>query len=157
MRVRNLFVVAVTLLTVVSGGGESRVHGQSPGLKPLTFTETLMARTGLSDRQVITFLQVLGPTIGEQVSQGRMIYMPGLGTFRTVLIPPHRDLVDGRPATIPAINWVEFIPTGDIIVAANSRYAVPNVVVPAFYYNPLPNRTPSLKTPRTRVPNVRTR
>jgi nucleoid DNA-binding protein len=155
MRIRKVLLAVVALPVVLSAGGETKVQAQSPGVRQLT--EVLMERTGLSDRDVITFLNVLGPSIGEQISQGRMIYIPGLGSFRTVLIPPHRDLVYGRPVTVPAINWVEFLPAENVVLSANSPYAVPHVVVPAFQYVPIPNRVQSLKTPRTRVPNVRTR
>ena len=59
----------------------------------------------------------------------------------------HKDLVQGRPATIGAVNNVEFIPTDETVRAANSATSVPAVTVPAVEYNPLPAQTKSERAP----------
>ena len=83
--------------------------------------------------------------------------LKGLGTLRVVRVPEHRDLVDGRPATIPASNYVDFLPAGGLVEAANAPGAVPQDTVPPFQYVPLPDQTKGLRTPEERMPNVRTR
>jgi len=49
--------------------------------------------------------------------------LQGLGVFRVVRVPEHRDLVDGRPAVIAATNYVDFKPFGGLVDAANAAAA----------------------------------
>jgi len=111
----------------------------------------------LREEDVAKVLSALGPAIREQLARGEVVELPGLGVFRIVRVPEHKDLVNGRPATIPAANTVEFLPSGDAIDAANAADAVPADTVPAYQFNPLPIQTKGLRTPEDRMRNVRTR
>jgi nucleoid DNA-binding protein len=123
--------------------------------------ETLKGRlarvTRLPEQDVTKLLAELGPAVRDQLAAGNQVELPGLGTFRVVRVPEHRDLVGGRPAVIPASNNVEFLPAGSIVNAANGPGAVPAVTVPPFEYNPLPQQTPGQKVGNTRTPNTRIR
>jgi hypothetical protein len=72
-------------------------------------------------------------------------------------VEEHRDLQNGRPVVIPAVNTVEFLPAGDLLDSANGPDAQPAESVPPFQYIPLPHQTPGQKVGRTRVPPIRTR
>jgi nucleoid DNA-binding protein len=117
----------------------------------------LAAETELEEEAVEKLLRALGPAIRDQLAAGQIVDLPGLGRFRVVRIAEHNDLINGRPTTVPASNYVEFLPEGDVVSAANAPTARPAETVPAFQYNPLPDRVPTRKVPNTRVPATRTR
>ena len=125
--------------------------------KDMTIPERIADATRLSEQDVNKFLNAIGPAIREDLRQGKEVSLPGLGTFRVVRIAEHKDLVNGRPAVIPATNTVEFIPEGTLTDAANTEGARPADTVPAFRYIPLPTQTPSQKAPYVRNPGVRTK
>jgi nucleoid DNA-binding protein len=131
--------------------------GQGRTPLPNTVKGRIAVATKLPEADVAKMLDALGPAVKDLLGQGQTVEVPNLGSFRIVRVPEHRDLVDGRPATIPGNNTVEFLPTGRFADAANLPGAKPAETVPPFEYNPLPDQTKSLKTGPTRMPNSRTR
>jgi nucleoid DNA-binding protein len=154
MRTTNVWALVALLgtLTLVLGLAGPALS-QRPA--PKTLPERLVNATRLPRENVDKFLAALGPAITEHLRSGEQVQVAGLGTFRVVRVPEHRDLVDGRPATIAAGNYVEFLPAINVANAANAAGAVPALTVPPFQYNPLPNRTVSDRVGGTRQPNVR--
>jgi nucleoid DNA-binding protein len=130
--------------------------GADRGGLPNTLRERLAAVTKLPPADVAKVLEALGPAVRDLLGQGQTVEVPNLGRFRIVRVPEHRDLVDGRPATIAASNTVEFLPTGAFGSAANQPGVRPAETVPPFEYNPLPDQTKSLRVPSQRAPNTRT-
>lgn len=137
---------------VPGAGAPARPASRTPD----TLKGQIAAESKLPEESVDKVLNSLGPAVAAQLAKGRQVELPGLGTFRVVRVPEHRDLIDGRPATVAAVNTVEFVASGRLAASANSAGAQPAEVVPPFEYNPLPNQTKGLRTPNTRVPNVRT-
>jgi nucleoid DNA-binding protein len=135
----------------------SRAQSQRGPAVGGTLETEIAAATKLEEKDVAAVLKALGPAISGRLARGEKIEMPGLGVFRVVRIPEHKDLVDGRPATIPSVNYVEFMAGTGIVSASNAPGAVPAAVVPPFQYNPLPNQVKGQKDEGTRVPNTRIR
>jgi len=125
--------------------------------KAATITGRISLKTKVSEEDVVKVIEALGPAVREHLAKGEVIDLPGLGAFRVVRIPDHRDLIGGRPVVVPGVNSVEFVPDGVLVDAANAAAAVPQETVPPFVYNPLPDQTKSLRAPDERMPNVRTR
>ncbi len=126
--------------------------------KAATIPGRISSQTKVPVEDVVKVLEALGPVVRERLASGAVVSLPGLGVFRVVRIPEHRDLIDGRPAVVPGVNNVEFLPDGMVVGAANAANAVPQETVPPFIYNPLPDQTKSLHVPdEQRMPNVRTR
>jgi nucleoid DNA-binding protein len=149
-------LAATAALGVIVGMSVQAQTDKKQPSRPLH--EMVAKKTKLSEDDVKKVLEALGPAIREKLANGETLDLPNLGTFRVVRIPEHKDLVKGRPATIEAVNNVEFVPVGDLFDAANAASAVPAVTVPAFEYNPLPGQTRSERAPlRTREPTVRER
>ena len=123
----------------------------------LPLTAAVAKKSKLPEDDVKAMLEALGPIVREKLANGETVELPGLGTIRVVRVPEHKDLVQGRPATISAVNNVEFLPVGKIVQAANAPGAVPAVTVPAFEYDPLPGQTRSQRAPYVRMPNDRIR
>ncbi len=118
--------------------------------------KTRLARKLQVRQQLVNdFFKELAPAVIADLRAGNQVVLPGLGTLRVVRVAEHRDLRNGRPVLIPAVNYVEFLPVQALVAAANSEGARPAVTVPAFQYNPLPQQTPSQRTPRTRTPSFR--
>jgi nucleoid DNA-binding protein len=130
-------------------------QGARPAL-PNTVKGRIAVATKLSEDEVAKVLDALGPAIRDLLGQGNTVTISNLGTFRVVRIPEHRDMVDGRPATIPGSNYIEFLATGGFAAAANQPGVKPADTVPPFEYTPLPDQAKGLKTPGTRSPNSRT-
>ena len=131
--------------------------GQQTGRLPNSLRGRIAAATKLPEADVAKVLErLLGPAIRDLLGQGQTVEIANLGAFRVVRIPEHRDLVNGRPATIAANNYVEFLPTGTLAAAADQPGVRPAETVPPFEYNPLPDQTRGLKTGPTRQPNSRT-
>ena len=124
---------------------------------PLTIKDRIAKETKLKPADVQAMLTALGPAIREQLRTGAPVEVPGLGTFRVVRIPEHRDLITGRPATVGAANYVEFLPTGDLVTAANSANVTPAETVPPFQYIIDPYQTPGMRVGTTREQGTRTR
>jgi len=111
----------------------------------------------VSEEDVAKVIEALGPAVREHLAKGEVIDLPGLGAFRVVRVPDHRDLIGGRPVVVSGVNSVEFVPSGGLVDAANAANAIPQETVPPFEYNPLPNQAKSLRAPDERAPKVRTR
>ena len=122
-----------------------------------TFEQRLAKAAGVNEETAAKLLKALGPGIMAEVKRGGEVVLDGLGTFKVVRIPEHKDLQGGRPVTIAATNYVVFLPANALVNEANEEGVKPATTVPPFEYIPLPNQTPSQKTGRTRVPPVRTR
>jgi nucleoid DNA-binding protein len=116
----------------------------------------IAAATKLPEADVAKMIDALGPSIRDLLGQGQTVNLPNLGSFRVVRIPEHKDMVNGRPATIAGSNYVEFNATGDFTSAANQPGVKPAETVPPFEYHPLPDQTKGLKAPYTRTPSTRT-
>lgn len=122
-----------------------------------TFEKTLAEASKLREDQVVALLNVLGPVISDQISSGKQVTIPGLGTYRVVQLEEQKNLVEGRVVTQPSTNVIEFLPEAGITRAANAQGAIPAVVIPAFQYSLLPDQTPSTKVPYQRTPSSRVR
>src|SRR5262245_33940493 len=91
---------------------EARVYG--PGVpRSESFRKRLAKATKLKEADVQKVLQEIGPAIREQLVTGQQVDLPGLGTIRIVRIAERKDLVDGRPRTIPASNVIDFVPSAE--------------------------------------------
>jgi nucleoid DNA-binding protein len=159
MRKRNRWFAGGVFLLAAALTVTMTCQAQPP--KRPTFGASLSgqiaAATKLEETDVAKVLKELGPAISARIANGEQVQMPGLGRFRVVRIPEHRDLVDGRPAVIPASNYVEFLPEQGIVNASNAQGAVPAVTVPPFEYHPLKDQTPSQRVPESKVPSTRIR
>ena len=158
MRKRHILglgaLLAILALNLIPTG---EARSQRPPREGGTAAARIADRTKLKEEDVALVLRELGPDVRRELAAGRTVELPGLGVLRVVRVPEHRNLVDGRPAMIPASNYVEFVPTQELVGAANSPTAVPATVVEPFEYHPLPDRVPSTKLPNTKVPSTRER
>jgi nucleoid DNA-binding protein len=147
-------LLSVLLLTVT-------LTGQTPRPPAATAKQPLEVsvaqQTKLKEADVLKVLKAVGPAVSEKLRAGEAVTLPGLGTLRIVRVEEHKDLVSRLPARVPPVNYVEFIPTGELSNIANAPGATPNLVVPPNEFNVNPNTTPGLKTGSTRAPSTRTR
>jgi nucleoid DNA-binding protein len=130
--------------------------------KEETLALKIAKQAKLSEENANRFLQALGPAIRAELAAGKTLTLPGLGTFRVVRVPEHKDMIvggrsGGTPIVVPGVNRVEFLADGAVTSAANSATAIPAEVVPPFQYVPLPGQTPGQKMGRTHVPTIRTK
>jgi nucleoid DNA-binding protein len=151
----GLLILMGTLASVLVAAEPAQPQRQ--GEAPQTLKSRIVTATKLREADVQKMLTALGPAIRDQLKGGSQVDIQGLGTFRVVRIPEHRDLVAGRPATVGASNYVEFLPTGDLVTAANGPGAVPAETVPPFQYIVNPNQDPGQRTGTTRQNGTRTR
>jgi nucleoid DNA-binding protein len=137
------------------------IQGQGIGSRPpgndTTLRGRLIQETRMQGNDVDKLLNALGPSVVGMLSSGQQVSIPGLGTFRVVNVPPHRDLAGGRAAIVPGSNYVEFLPTADMVNAANAGGAIPAESVPPFFYNPMPGQVPSPHVGTVRSTGMRTR
>jgi nucleoid DNA-binding protein len=143
---------AIALVAVVT----TPVRSAKPPAEE-TMNQRLAREAKLSEQQAARFFQALGPIVRRELASGKTVSLPGLGTFRVVRVEEHRDLRDGRPVVVPALNTVEFLSEGSLTTAANASGAKPAEVVPPFQYVPLPGQTPGqrvgpVKTQGQRIP-----
>jgi nucleoid DNA-binding protein len=122
-----------------------------------TFVQRVARYADVKEKDAEKCIQVIGRALMEDLRKGRSDNLPGLGSFRVVRVDKSKDLVNGRPATIPAYNVVEFSPEAGIVDDANLEGVEPAVVVPAFEYRILPGQTPGQKMGSSRMPNSRMR
>jgi nucleoid DNA-binding protein len=156
MRGKRWLVAVAAAVVLGLGFAGGVVYSQRVAAK--SFEQRLAEKAGLREETVIRLLKALGPIATEDLRKGEQVVLPGLGALRVVRVAEHRDLRNGRPVTVAAANYVEFIPTGDLVNAANTEGARAAETVPEFRYIPLPNQTPSQKAPsRIRVDPVRSR
>lgn len=129
---------------------------QPPASKKLgSLKERLSIATNYKETAVEKFLQALGPAAREQLENGREVALPGLGTLRVVRVEAYKDLVKGVVSTIPARNYIEFVPAGDLDKAANAAEAVPARSVPAYEFIVNPNHTPAQRAESNKVQRTR--
>lgn len=150
---RSLIVGALGIILGLAGAG----YGQRQLAREETLTQRLARLAKLKESDADAFFTALGPAIREELERGKEVAITGLGTFRVVRIAEHKDLRNGQPVIVPAVNMVEFLAAGEINGGANSDNAQPAETVPPFQYIPLPGQTPGQKAPRTRTPSIRTR
>ena len=134
-----------------------KVGPRTPEKGKATLESRIAAMSKVSEEDVLKVLKTLGPAVTERVKNGETVEIAGLGVFRVVRVEEHKDLVNGRPAKIPARNYVEYLPAGPLNDAANSEKAVPALSVPGFEYVPIANEARGLRTENTRSPGIRTR
>jgi nucleoid DNA-binding protein len=154
-----LVLTLIGVLALAAPAWSQLTVKEPPSLKePATLKGRLAKAVDVPEEKVEKFLKALGPAVAAQLAKGEKVEFPGLGTFRVVRVPEHRDLVNGRPAMIPANNYVEFIPTAGLVDASNAPGAVPQDTVPIWRFDPLPgDSAPSNRLPATRVPSSKTR
>ena len=117
----------------------------------------LVAATKEKPDTIEKIFKALGPAVSEQLRAGREVELPGVGMLRVVRVAEHQDLVGGRPATIPAKNFVEFVPTGSLNTDANSPGARPSRTIEGYEFRVNPNSDPGIRTGSSRLPGTRTR
>jgi nucleoid DNA-binding protein len=133
-------------------------EAQGPAAKaPPAFRADMVKRSSQKEEIVDAILKALGPALRAQLQAGRQVDLPGVGVFRIVQVSEYRDLVGGRPTTIPARNYVEFIPAAELVASANAPGAVPAKTVQGYEFRVNPNAAPGLKTGSSRIPGTRTR
>jgi nucleoid DNA-binding protein len=109
------------------------------------------------DEVVDKIFKALGPAFRAQLQAGRTVEVPGVGSFRVVRVSEYKDLVGGRPTTVPARSYVEYAPAGDVTTAANAPGTVPAKTVQGYEFRVNPSAAPGLKNEGTRNPGIRTR
>ncbi len=144
----------VGVICVLAG---SLAFGQvGAGRRPAaSLKDGVVARSKEAPAAVDRMLKALGPSVEEQLLAGRQVEIPGLGTLRVVRIEAYKDLDGGRPIMVPARNYVEFVPTGDLDAIANMPGAVPARSVPGYEFRVNPSSTPGFKTDT--IKTIRTR
>src|SRR5438045_823177 len=126
-----------TLAVGLTLGFVSEARSQRAVVVPIAPLKAQLAKASqLAEDDVDKMLTRLGPVIAAKLARGETVDIAGLGTWRVVRVPEHKDMINGRPGTIPARNYVEFLPVGEVAAAANAVGAVPAEVVPPFEYNP---------------------
>lgn len=149
---------AMALVLFIAAPAQSQNKVEKP--QDETLAQKVARGARLPEENVNRIMQALGPAVRAELAAGKTVTLPGLGTFRVVQIPEHKNMTvggrtGGTPYITPSVNNVEFLPDGALSSAANSATARPAVVVPPFEYIPLPGQTPGQKTGRTRVPQTR--
>jgi nucleoid DNA-binding protein len=151
----GVLILSLAFGVVVTASGQSVVVGakkEVPGLK------TAVSKASKQKEEVVeAILKALGPSIQDQLAAGRQVELPGIGVFQVVLIAEHKDLVDGRPAVVPARKYIEFVPSEGLVAASTAPGAVPARTVPGYDFRVNPNANPGQKTEGTRSGRTRTR
>jgi nucleoid DNA-binding protein len=138
-------------------GVTDRARSQRPQEALQTIKDRIVKETKLKPADVQSMLTALGPAIREHLRAGNQAELAGLGTFRVVRIPEHKDMNrEGRPITVAAYNYVEFLPSAELSGAANAPGAAPAEVVPPFEYIIDPYHVPSMRIGTNRNPGTRT-
>jgi nucleoid DNA-binding protein len=123
--------------------------------KTPTLKEGIAKATKEKTATVEKILKALGPAASDQLTAGKEVELPGIGVLRVVRIAEHKDLIKGVPGTIPATNYVEFVPSEDLVAAANARGAVPSKTVEAYEFRVNPGHDPGLKAEPRKVSRSR--
>ena len=153
-----MFGLIVTLFAIGFGLTRS-AHSQNSDrildLTNLSMADQLAAEAQVNKDDAKAMLKALSPVIQQRLAKGQTVTLGGLGTFRVVKIPAHRELRGGRPITVPARNYVEFLPQVALVNSSNAITAQPAAVVQPFQYNPLRGRAEVPQISRVRVPSTR--
>jgi nucleoid DNA-binding protein len=150
----GLFLCLTAPAQTVKVGANPKIK-EAP--KQATLEGRIAAMSKVSEEDVAKVLRALGPAVTERLTNGATVEIPNLGVFRVVRVEEHKDLVYGRPATIAARQYVEYLPAGGLNDAASSDKAVPAASVPPFEYVLIGNEVPRTRVENTRVPGTRTR
>ena len=156
-KARWAFLAAVGILagTLAVDAVAQVIIGGKPRL-PATFREGVAIGANLKEKTIEKVFKVMGPAAAEQLANGRIVELPGLGALRVVRVAEGKDLDrSGRPITVPARNYIEFVSSADLEAVANAPGAVPARTVEPFEFKVNPAHNPgikseSLKTSRTR-------
>lgn len=135
-------------------GVEAQVN---PPKEPRPFRQAVAAEAKLNEETVEKVFKALGPAIREQLRAGREVSLPGVGTLRIVQVGEHRDLIDGRPATIAARNFVEFVGSPETEAAVNGPGVDPARVIEGYEFRINPWSNPGIRTDGFRTPGTRVR
>jgi nucleoid DNA-binding protein len=152
---KSLFGLAA-LVGVLTLTAEAQVYTNQKKAAP-DFKAGLVRETKLKEATVEKVLKAMAPAMKEQLRAGRTISIEGVGTFQVVRIDSYKDINrNGEPITIPARNYVEFVPADGLDEAANAEGAVPARTVKGYKFEVLPNansgqRTDGQRAPRTRI------
>jgi nucleoid DNA-binding protein len=152
MRAKRWLVVGA--LAGVAGlflgfGGEAYPQRQAP---QGTLQQELAKKAQVKQALAARFLAALGPVVTAQLQQGGTVTLPGLGVFRVVRVPEHRDLgPGGRPVLVPGRNYVEFAPASGLNQATNDSGVKAAVTVQPFEFIPDRNQAPSQRTRKIRA------
>jgi nucleoid DNA-binding protein len=141
------------LLVVLGLAAHAQYQPAAKG--PPEFKGDLAKRAKQKKKVIQEVLDALGPAMAEQLRGGKQVEIDGVGTFRVVKVGEYRDLVNGLPTTIPARNYVEFIPAPALNTAANGAGAIPSRTVEGYEFRVNPNSNPGIRTPDTKVPRSR--
>ncbi len=129
----------------------------NPPVPPPDLRSGLIAETKLDEKIIDKVLKALPKVASEQLRGGRSVELTGIGTLQVVRVTEYKDLVNGRPALMPAHNYIEFVPTEKMNQDANAPGAKPARVVEGFEFRINPNANPGIRTPSTRNPGGRIR
>ncbi len=152
---RIRFIAAGSLIAgLVLGLGVSSFA--QTGRRPKTLQDRLARATNLPLEDVDKVLNAMGDAVVQEMSEGKTVNLPGLGTFRLVRQPETRDIHNTRPVIIPAHNTIEFVSATSAENASNGETVRPAEVVPPEHFNVLPGQTPGMKSSGTRAPIIRT-
>jgi nucleoid DNA-binding protein len=155
---RNRYLPIVLLAGIATYAVLSKAEAQTRTKvipKNETFAQRVARYAEIKDKDAEQCIQVIGKALLEDLKQGKTDAIPGLGSFRIVRVGESKDLVNGRPVTVPAYNVVEFSPDDGVSDAANGANVEAARFVPAFKYNILPGQTPGQKMPSSRMPSSR--
>ncbi len=150
MRRAQLALAALVAVLAVSAHAQVTTNRGVPEFKP-----DLVKRSKQKKKAVEAVLDALGPAMQAQLRAGRSVEVPGVGVFRVVRVSAYRDLVNGLPTTIPARNYVEFVPSAELTAAASSPGAVPARTVEGYQFRVNPNAAPGIKASDVKVPRSR--
>jgi nucleoid DNA-binding protein len=149
---RRAQLALAALIVALALTAQAQVPG---GRKVPEFKSDVAQRANLKARTIEKVFDALGPALREQLRAGRQVEVEGVGIFRVVRINEYRDLVNGLPTTIPARNYVEFVPAAQLNTAANTPGAIPARTVEGYNFRVNPNSAPSSKVQDIKVPRSR--
>jgi len=122
------------------------------------FKAGLVRETKYKEATIEKVLKAMGPAMEEQLRAGRSVSIEGVGTFQIVRIEAYQDINrNGEPITIPARNYVEFVPVDTLNTAANADGVVPARTVKGYKFEVMPNASPGIKSEGMRAPRTRIR
>jgi nucleoid DNA-binding protein len=143
----------IGVLTLTAQGQVINQKKAAPDLKA-----GIVRETKLKEATVEKMLKAMAPAIKEQLRAGRAVSIDGVGTFQVVRIDAYRDINrNGEPFTVPARNYVEFVPADGLDEAANAEGAVPARTVKGYKFEVMPTANPGQKNEGMRVPRTRIR
>jgi nucleoid DNA-binding protein len=147
-------VVVIFAAGLLAGFGISAFAQQEK--TPTTIQGKIAKAAQLTEQQANRFWDALGKVVVDELGQGKVVNIPGLGDFRVVRQPSYRDFNRTRPVTVQAYNTIEFRADESAASAANKAGTLPAEVNDTMRYDLLPNTTPSLKSTGTKAPSIRT-